>query len=56
MGGRRRGNGESSIYRRKDGRYVGQYEDEGKRRYIYGLDRAEVRTKLTKALADRELG
>jgi hypothetical protein len=36
MGERRRGAGEGSIYRRKDGRWVGQYEVEGKRRYVYG--------------------
>ncbi len=53
---RRRGAGEGSIYQRKDGRYVGQYEAEGKRRYIYGRDKDEVRTKLTKALADRDAG
>lgn len=56
MSERRRGPGEGSIYRRKDGRFVGQYEVEGKRRYIYGRDRDEVRTKLTKALADRDAG
>ena len=56
MGGKRRGAGEGSIYRRKDGRWVGQYEVEGKRRYVYGKDREGVRTKLTKALADRDAG
>jgi hypothetical protein len=39
---RRRVRGEGSIYRRKDGRYVGQYETPGKRRYIYGKTRAET--------------
>lgn len=56
MGEKKRTNGEGSIYQRKDGRYVGQYEVEGKRRYIYGSDKNEVRTKLTKALADRDAG
>jgi integrase len=56
MAERKRGAGEGSIYRRKDGRYVGQYEADGKRRYVYGRDREEVRTKLTKALADRDAG
>jgi len=36
----KRGNGEGSIYRRKDGRWVGQYlvytADSPKYRYIYG--------------------
>ena len=36
MAERRRGRGEGSIYRRKDGRWVGQYEVNGKRRYVYG--------------------
>jgi integrase len=56
MAERRRGAEEGSIYRRKDGRYVGQYEAEGKRRYVYGRDREGVRTKLTKTLADRDAG
>ncbi len=56
MGGKRRGAGEGSIYQRRDGRWVGQYEAEGKRRYVYGQDREAVRAKLTKALADRDAG
>ncbi len=56
MGEKRRGAGEGSIYRRKDGRWVGQYEVERKRRYVYGQDREGVRTRLTKALADRDAG
>jgi integrase len=39
---RRRGRGEGSIYRRKDGRWVGQYEVGGKCRYVYGKTRKEV--------------
>ena len=43
---RRRGNGEGSIYKRKDGRWVGQYTvytAEGpKYRYLYGKTRAAV--------------
>jgi integrase len=56
MGEKRRGAGEGSIFRRKDGRWVGQYEVEGKRRYVYGQNRESVRTRLTKALADRDAG
>jgi len=60
MGNGRRGRGEGSIYRRKDGRWVGQYDlctDLGKKtKYIYGKDRKEVATKLTKAMADRDAG
>jgi integrase len=53
---RRRGRGEGSIYRGKDGRWVGQYEVGGKRRYVYGKTHKEVASKLTKAVADRNEG
>lgn len=57
---RKRGNGEGSIYRRKDGRWVGQYlvyTSEGpKYRYLYGKTRQKVAEKLTKAMADRDGG
>ena len=56
----KRGNGEGSIYRRKDGRWVGQYlvyTDGGpKYRYSYGKTRQAVAEKLTKAMADRDGG
>lgn len=55
-GRKRRGRGEGSIYRRKDGRYVGQYEANGKRRYVYGETRAEVSKRLTAAVAERDKG
>ena len=54
MAGRRRGRGEGSIYRRKDGRWVGQYEVNGKRRYVYGRTRKEVAERLNKAIAERD--
>jgi hypothetical protein len=57
---RKRGNGEGSIYRRKDGRWVGQYlvytAKGPKYRYMYGKTRADVSKKLTKAMADRDSG
>jgi len=53
---RRRGRGEGSIYRRKDGRWVGHYEVGGKRRYIYCKTRKEVANELTKAIADGNEG
>ena len=56
MAGRRRGRGEGSIYRRKDGRYVSQYEAGGKRRYVYGKTRQELAGKLAEAIAGREAG
>src|SRR5215213_11718349 len=57
MSKKRRDKGEGSVYRRKDGRCVGEYEDaNGKRRYISGKTKAEVRAKLRKLLADRDEG
>jgi integrase len=56
----RRGNGEGTISRRKDGRWEGRYyvptENGPKRKVIYGKTRAEVSDKLTKALSDRTNG
>jgi integrase len=57
---KKRGNGEGSIYRRTDGRWVGQslvHTAKGpKYRYLYGKTRAVVAEKLTKAMADRDSG
>ena len=54
---KRRGNGEGSVYRRKDGRVVGEYvEANGKRRYVSGKTKTEVKAKLRKLLADRDEG
>ncbi len=54
----RRGNGEGSIYRRKDGYWVGQYllhtANGPKYRYLYGKTRTAVAEKLTKAMAERD--
>ncbi len=56
----RRGNGEGSITRRKDGRYMARYTiqtpDGAKRKTIYGRTRAEVAEKLTTAMAERSNG
>ena len=54
----RRGNGEGTITRRKDGRWEARYyaptlNNGTKRKTIYGKTQAEVRDKLTKALSDR---
>jgi integrase len=57
---RRRGNGEGTIYRRKDGRWATQYTvytaKGRKRKTLYGKSRQEVAAKLAKALSDREDG
>ena len=56
----KRGNGEGTISRRKNGGWTAQYvvhTAEGrKRRTVYGKTRQEVATKLAKALTDREHG
>jgi integrase len=57
---KRRGRGEGSIYRRKDGLWVGQYTiqtiEGNKTRYIYSKTRKDAATKLAKAIADRDAG
>jgi integrase len=59
----KRGNGEGSISRRKDGLYMARYTvqtaDGPKRRTIYGKkgeSREDLAAKLTKAMADRDGG
>jgi integrase len=57
---KRRGNGEGSITRRKDGLYMARYTVQTptgpKRKTLYGKTRNEVSEKLTKAMADRDGG
>jgi integrase len=57
---KKRGNGEGSISRRKNGGWIAQYAvytAEGrKRKTLYGKTRAEVAAKLAKALSNREGG
>ena len=57
---KKRGNGEGSIHRRKNGGWCGQYvihTAEGpKRRTLYGKTRQEVANKLARALSSREDG
>ena len=48
--------GEHVLVSRGDGRWVGQYEVNGKRKYVNGKTRAEVFKKLTKAIAERDAG
>ena len=57
----KRGNGEGSISRRKGGGWMGQYvvhtaDGSNKRKTVYGKTRAEVASKLAKALSQREDG
>jgi integrase len=51
---KKRGHGEGSIYRRKDGRWCGEYLVNGKKRYLYAKTRKAVAPKLTKALAEKD--
>ncbi len=57
---KKRGNGEGSIYRRKDGLWVGQYkiltQNGAKTKYIYSKTRKEAASKLADALAERDSG
>ncbi len=56
----KRGNGEGGITRRKDGLYMARYTLQtaagAKRKAVYGKTRKEAAEKLTKALADRDMG
>jgi integrase len=56
----KRGNGEGSITRRKNGGWMAQYTaytaNGRKRKTLYGKTRQEVAAKLAKALSDRENG
>lgn len=58
---RRRANGEGSVYKAKDGRWVGAtYADTNtggrKRVVVYGRSRAEAREKLTKLRQELDFG
>jgi integrase len=57
---KRRGNGEGSIRKRKDGRWEGRYTvhtSEGRRqKTVYGVTRKEVAEKLTEVMAVRDKG
>lgn len=57
---KRRGKGEGSIYKRKDGLWVGQYKvhtQQGARtKYVYSKTRKEAAAKLAIAIADRDSG
>jgi integrase len=53
----RRGQGEGSIYKRKDGRYAAALTLENrKRKTFYGKTRREAQEKLNAALYERERG
>ncbi len=53
---KRRGNGEGTITRRKDGRWEARYTIGAKRKTVYGKTRSEVAEKLAKGVVDRTGG
>ncbi len=56
---KRRTKGEGSVYRRDDGRVVGEYKDaNGRKRYITSKTKtkAEMKAAVRKALEDRDNG
>lgn len=53
---KKKANGEGSIVKRKDGRYMARYTLGGKRYAIYGSTFEEVRVQLTEVLANKERG
>ena len=53
----KRGPGEGSIYRRKDGRWTAENSLEGgKSKFLYGKTRKEVQEKLKTALYEQQQG
>lgn len=48
--GKKKANGEGSISKRKDGRYMGRYTVDGKRKAVYGDSFEEARQKLNEVL------
>jgi integrase len=57
IGRNKRGNGEGSIYQRKDGLWVGAVSlPDGKRKTVYGKTRQEAAKKMTAVLKDAQTG
>ena len=54
--GKKKSNGEGSIIKRKDGRYMARYTLDGKRYAIYGSSHEEVRVQLTEVLGNIDKG
>lgn len=54
--GKKKANGEGSITKRSDGRYMGRYTVNGKRKSVYGVTHSEVRKKLNEILNDISKG
>ncbi len=54
--GKKKANGEGSISKRKDGRYMGRYTLDGKRYAVYGSTFNETRIRLTETLSKIDKG
>ena len=54
--GKKKSNGEGSIVKRTDGRYMARYTLDGKRYAIYGSSHEEVRVQLTEVLGNIDKG
>ncbi len=54
--GKKKSNGEGSIVKRKDGRYMARYTMDDKRYTIYGSTFEEVRVQLTETLSKIDQG
>jgi integrase len=52
----KKANGEGSITKRADGRFMGRYTLDGKRKTIYGNTHAEVRAEMNKIMSDISKG
>lgn len=53
---KKKSNGEGSIVKREDGRYMARYTLDGKRYTIYGATFEDVRVQLTEVLANNDKG
>jgi integrase len=53
---RRRTKGTGSVYTRKNGRVVGEYEVNGKTTYVYGRDEKQVADRVAEAIKNRDAG
>jgi integrase len=57
MPGKRRSNGEGTIYQRQDGRWEASYRTtEGRKRSLYAATQEEARRRLTQAISERDRG
>ncbi|GHO51694.1 hypothetical protein [Ktedonobacter robiniae] len=53
----KRGNGEGSIYKQREGLYAAYVTGaDGKRKYFYGKTKTKVREKLNQALLEKQQG